>query len=355
MSLRISCMRKNKISRVIRILTFHSAYSYGAVLQTYALYKFLSNRYTDVKVIDFRPSYFTLRWVWNKPKTWLLCFQFRFRKMEIKYTKEISEGDLRMSAPTADTYVIGSDQVWNPDITKSVQDIYFGDFIPQSIKKISYAASFGRTSFTDSEIEKIRSLIHDFEAISVREESAVVLCRQILDKDSECVLDPTFLLDDYTHLFHGKKVKKELGIFVLNNNSNEIFDTALLIARKLSLKPKIINKNRPLKDFKIIPYPSIPRFLKEIYNSRFIITNSFHGLAFSIIFNKQFAFVSTDSKNETRAQNILEKLGLTNRLFYSYEALAQSNIWDDVIDYNIVNAQLAKLRKQSVSFLEDHL
>ena len=348
-------MRSNKISKVIRILTFHSAYSYGAVLQTYALYKFLSNRYTDVKVIDFRPSYFTLRWVWNRPKTWLLCFQFRFRKMKIKYTKEVSAEDLRISTPIADTYVIGSDQVWNPDITKSVQDIYFGDFIPRTIKKISYAASFGRSSFLDSEIKKMGSLIHDFAAISVREESAVNLCHQVLGLDATCVLDPTFLIDDYTHLFHGKKVKKELGVFVLDNNSNEIFDIALMIARKMLLKPKVINKNRPLKGFKIIPYPSIPCFLKEIYNSRFIITNSFHGLAFSIIFNKQFAFVNTNPKNVTRAQSILEKLGLMNRLFYSYEALAQSNIWDDIIDYRAVNSQLAKLRKQSIFFLEDHL
>lgn len=348
-------MKPNKISKVIRILTFHSAYSYGAVLQTYALYKFLSDRYTDVKVIDFRPSYFTLRWVWNRPKTWLLCFQFRFRKTKIKYTNNFSADDLRKSAPIADVYVIGSDQVWNPEITKSVQDIYFGDFIPRTIKKISYAASFGQSSFLDSEIQKMRSLIHDFAAISVREESAVSLCHQVLGLDATCVLDPTFLIDDYTHLFHAKKIKNELGVFVLDNNSDEVFNVALMIAQKMLLHPKILNKNRPLKGFKIIPYPSISCFLKEIYNSRFIITNSFHGLVFSIIFNKQFAFVSTNHKNETRAQSILEKLELKDRLFYSYEALAQSNIWDNTIDYSAVNSQLAKLRMQSIFFLEEHL
>lgn len=338
-------------SKKIRILTFHSAYSYGAVLQTYALYKFLCEYYTDVKVIDFRPQYFTLKCLWNRPKTWILCFQFRFRKKNIDYTKVISAEELRQTPPDADVYVIGSDQVWNPSITKSVQDIYFGNFIPRDRKKISYAASFGRTVFSKDEVDKIKSLIHDFSAISVREESAVLFCQQTLNLKTECVLDPTFLLNDYSHLFHANRTKKELGLFILNNSSNEVFDVAAKIASSMYLKPKIINKAKPIKGFKTIVFPSIPRFLKEIHNSTFIITNSFHGLAFSIIFNKQFAFVSTNPENVTRAVNILEQLNLSDRLFHSYHDLLESKIWNVSIDYEIVNDRLVELKQQSIHFL----
>ena len=348
-------MLNNKIDKVVRILTFHSAYSYGAVLQTYALYKYLSDHYTDVRVVDFRPDYFTLRPMWNRPKTWVLCFRFCFRRNKIKYTKKISAEELRHKTPLADVYIIGSDQVWNPSITQSVQDIYFGDFIPKSINKVSYAASFGRMNFSQEEIGNIKRFIHDFKAVSVREESAVELCDQVLGIKAKCVLDPTFLIEDYTPLFHAGKIKNELAIFVLNNDSNEVFNSVSTIAEKMSLKPKVINKNKPLKGFKTIAFPSIPCFLKEIYNSRFVVTNSFHGLVFSIIFNKQFVFVSTNPQNVTRAKNILEKLNLMDRLFYSYEDLVQSSVWENSIDYNKVNSYLVELRHQSIRFLKENI
>ena len=111
-------MLNNKIDKVVRILTFHSAYSYGAVLQTYALYNYLSDHYTDVRVVDFRPDYFTLRPMWNRPKTWVLCFRFCFRRNKIKYTFIISMllfglfnfagGIERFSLGTNIAYALGS-------------------------------------------------------------------------------------------------------------------------------------------------------------------------------------------------------------------------------------------------------
>lgn len=342
-------------NKSIRILTFHSAYSYGAVLQTYALYSVLKKIYTDVKVVDFRPESFTFRWVWKNPITWLKYITFQYHKPRIEYTDEITADELRHFTPPADIYIIGSDQVWNPNITKSVQDIYYGDFIPPNIKKISYAASFGITEFSQGEIQKMKSLIHNFKAISVREDSAVTFLNNELNIKAQCVLDPTFLLDDYTNLFCVNKIKDELALFILNNNSCEVFESGLSIAKAMKLRPKIINKNRPIKGFKTITFPSIPKFLKEIYNSRFVITNSYHGLAFSIIFNKQFAYVSTDSRNVIRAQSILDKLHLSNRLFYSYKDLVNSQIWEDSIDFNDVNKKLVDLRQDSIHFLVDNI
>lgn len=340
----------NKINKKIRILTFHSAYSYGAVLQTFALYTFLNERYDDVKVVDFRPEYFSIRFSIKNPKSWIVSFLFGLFKRKIAFTKRCSAETLRSLLPKADVYIIGSDQVWNPSITKDVRDIYFGDFIPDNKTKIAYAASFGRTEFAQDEIADFKRYIHGFKAISCREESGVDICRHILGVSAQCVLDPTFLIDNWAKIFNLKLVRNELCLFVLNNSTNECFEFARIVANELSLKPKVLNKNKKVAGFKVIRMPSVVRFLSEIYSSQFSITNSFHGLAFSILFEKDFLYVCTDDKG-TRAFNLLKKLGLENRFFNSYDAAMKSRIWKQKIDYSIVNAKKEILINEAIEFL----
>lgn len=345
-------MKKNKS---IRILTFHSAYSYGAILQAYALYSFLIEHFTDVKIIDFRPIHFSIHAKLWRPKSWIISVLFSNFKKRMAYTKQYSADILRNNPPNADYYIIGSDQVWNPNITKDVKDIYYGDFIQDNQNKIAYAASCGKETFSQQEGSDFCKLIHGFKAISVREETGVLLCKKYLNLDVKCVLDPVFLLNDYYKRFKFSYIKKELCLFVLNNNTNTCFQCAKNIANKLNLKPKILNKNKWIKGFKIIPTPSIPRFLSEIHSSELVITNSFHGLAFSIIFEKNFLFVCTDPEKGTRAENILQKLGLRNRFFNSYKEAEDSGIWKETINYDIVNIKKDLLRKQSIEFLLSNL
>jgi hypothetical protein len=346
-----------KIDKSIRILTFHSAYSYGAVLQTFALYSYLNRRYTDVKVIDFRPKYFSLGIVLSSPKTWLIYSKFSRFLRKIVMTKEYTAEELRQSPPDADVFIIGSDQVWNPDITKDVKDIYFGAFIPKNRTKITYAASFGRTEFSENEKKDFIKYVHDFNAISCREESGVAICRDVLGVSAECVIDPVFLIDKdyYRTLFNLNKIKDELCLFVLNNSSTDCFDCAKSIANSMNLSPKVLNKNKRVDGLKIVPFPSIKRFVSEIYSSKFVITNSFHGLAFSIIMEKDFAFVCTDPSKGTRAINLLEKLGLMNRFFNSYEELQNSTIGKEHVNYNDVNAKKEILRQNAFVFLESNI
>lgn len=343
-----------KINKSIRIITFHSAYSYGAVLQTFALWKYLDGIYSDVKVVDFAPPTFSLKFNRKRPITWIKTWRFRFRN-KIAKTKPYTADGLRKTSPQADVYIIGSDQVWNPEITGIYKDIYFGDFIPRDCEKISYASSWGKEDFSEQTLKEIAPLFHDFKAVSVREESGVKLCREVAGVDALCVLDPTLLIEDYTPYFRKTRLKKELCLFVLDNDKEDCFDTSRFVANELGLKPKVLNKARKLEGFKNIPFPSIPAFLREIHNSEFVITNSFHGLAFSIIFNKQFAFVCTNKGNSTRIKNLLSKTGLTRRMFDSYEALERSRIWEEPIDYSEVNRRLNTLRTESKNYLTENI
>ena len=338
----------------IRILTFHSAYSYGAVLQTYALYTFLKSRYSDVAVIDFRPDSFSYRFDIKNPKSWFVSFNLAKFLRKIRFTKVYDAETLRTDPPDADVYIIGSDQVWNPAITIDAKDIYFGDFIPGSKVKIAYAASFGRTEFSEQEIADFKKYIHGFKAISCREESGRDLCKKVLDVDAQCVVDPTFLIDNWVQLFKLRLVKNELCLFMLNNSTNDCFELAKSLSSELDLKPKILNKNKRLSGFKIIPIPSVRRFLVELYSSRFVVTNSFHGLAFSILFEKDFIYVCTDDKG-TRAFNLLQKLGLENRFFCSYNSVLKSQSWKQKIDYKEVNRKKNILRNEAIKFLESNI
>lgn len=339
-----------RINKKIRILTFHSAYSYGAVLQTFALWKFLDERYSDVKVVDYRPSTFTLQPIWNEPLTWIKTIQFRFRN-QIKTTKKYTAELLRKQPPESDVFIIGSDQVWNPVIIQDDLDIYFGDFIPKKQRKISYSSSFGREKLSIEEKIRIKKVFHDFNAISVREQTGVSLCKDIINQDAKCVVDPTFLIDDYSKYFKLGVKKQELCLFVLDNDSNECFNAAIAIAKRRHLKPKVLNKNRPINGIKNIPMPTIPRFLREISTSEFILTNSFHGLAYSIIFQKDFIFVCTNKSNSTRPYNLLQRLELTERFVESFEEAVRSSLIMESIDYSIVNSKNSQYIQESIDYL----
>ncbi len=335
----------------IRILTFHSAYSYGAVLQTYGLFTFLKKHFKDVRVVDFRCPHFSITFNWKNIKSWLTYPKFSAFKRKIKFTRQIDAEELRSRGIEADILVIGSDQVWNQNITKDYSDIYLGNLGKLTENKISYAASIGKSELNDNEKNLMGEMLPKFSKVSVREKEAVDLCEGIGVKDVEHVIDPTFLIDDYNKLIGRVEEKDELGLFVLDNSSNECFEAALQISSKLGLKPKVINKAKKQEGFKVIPFPGIKKFLREIAKSKFMITNSYHGLAFSIIFRKQFAYVTTNPKLQSRAKSLLELCGLESRMFFSYDELKNSEIWDRKIDYNKVGNKLAPFIKKSKEFL----
>lgn len=221
---------------------------------------------------------------------------------------------------------------------------------------MSYAASFGtdKKEYSDAQIEECRKLIQMFDAVSVREKSAVKQCRKYFNQSASHVLDPTLLLsvDDYIGLFKISSVEKSYGsllTYVLD--SSELMTKYIRdIAQEKKLEPFNVNNPYEYDDSRPLQgriKPSVEKWLKGFYDAKFVITDSFHACVFSIIFHKQFVVVGNKKRGMSRFESLLEMFGLKDRLV---------NIGDDIsslskIDYAVVDKIYDALEKESKSFL----
>ncbi|GHV67890.1 hypothetical protein AGMMS49928_05980 [Spirochaetia bacterium] len=252
-----------------------------------------------------------------------------------------------------DAIVVGGDQVWRIEDTKGVGNNYFLDFISlQDTIKISYSASFGtdRWGGSSEQTAEIKKLLEDFYAVSVREESGVNICSNYFGISAECVLDPTLLLDTaiYKNII-GKtreKPRKETLITYVLDYSDE--------------KKKIVDQIASYKGYSIYSlykkgkyqiYHSVQDFLTGLYNAGFIVTDSYHGMIFAIIFNKPFLVIGNTKRGLARFQSLLGILGLQERMILEYDRHAVEHIISTDIDYSSVSSLLKQEINQSKNFL----
>lgn len=281
------------------------------------------------------------------PKTAILPTN-RMLKREIKHKK-------------FDAYIVGSDQVWRPSYSPKITN-YFLDFLGKAdnAKRIAYAASFGVDTweFSKRQTKKCRDLIRLFHLISVREKSGIALCENYFDVKATQVLDPTLLLskEDYEELLHRENEKTycgELLCFILDQ-TREKED----IIRQCALKtkftpfyvmPKLSLTNRNLKNLKDCVFPSITYWLKGFVDAKFVVTDSFHGTVFAIIFNKPFVVIGNESRGISRIQSLLEIFNLQDRFVGLEEDIAQMRLFD--IDWEKVNGIRQKMKDESLQYL----
>jgi hypothetical protein len=261
--------------------------------------------------------------------------------------------------------IVGSDQTWRPKYSPNIYN-FFLDFIQNdnNIKKISYASSFGTDvwEYDTIQTKKCNDLIRHFDAISVREETGVRLCKDYLNVESEKVLDPTLLLDKevYINLFKVKE-KERGGLFkyVLDKNT-EKSEFIERIANEKGIKLftnqplKSINEYSNEKNINNYKYPSLESWLKSFYEADFIITDSFHGTVFSIIFNKPFISIINSKRGASRFESLLSELGLESRMIYDVNDFNFEKL-DEKINYDLVNQRLEILKEHSVRFLKNNL
>lgn len=245
-------------------------------------------------------------------------------------------------------YIVGSDQVWRPRFSPYIAN-YFLDFTEGTdVKKLSYAASFGTDSWegTPAETPKLASLARKFDAISVREKSGIKVCNDVFNAEATWVLDPTLLLrkSDYqSELKIEDKPTKTLAVYVLDQTP-ELDRLISRISTEKSLKVNIIG--RPSRK----GYPSIESWLDGIFNSEFVLTDSFHGTVFSILSHKQFATVINSGRGASRFESLLGSLDLMDRL------MSEDKEFNDyTIDYCKVDDKLDEYRKLSLDFLNKTL
>ena len=237
--------------------------------------------------------------------------------------------------------IVGSDQVWRADYAMSFSYNYFLDFVPNDIKKISYASSFGVSGwqYNEKQTEVIKFLLNRFNAISVREDEGVEMLTDIGIK-AEHLLDPTLLLSsiDYDKIASPRTEKDEY-IFVYwlgeQNVMNKIIDEYNTQGKK------IIKVN--LRDN--VEQISIEDWISYIKYANLVITDSFHGCVFSIIYNKKFYIFSNDSGGNRRLNSFFKQLDILDK--------TENPFFD--IDYNKVNIRIEKLQEKAILFLNQNL
>lgn len=346
----------------IALLTIWHEYNYGAELQAYATVKILEKLGHHVEMIDIRLSdqnkkSFKKRIVNGIQE--ISPYHQKFNSFWRKYiptTKRYHTiHDIISNPPEGDCYIVGSDQVWNPDITKRFSLLFFLNFGNDSVKRISYASSFGVSKWIHHELtNEIKKLLLRFNRCSCRENSGIEILEKNFGLKAHHVLDPTLLLGNYEELTGKIKEKKTLAYYPLANDK-ELENIAKHLGYELNLKPIDINRKQYLYKHIVWNRPGIEQWVRSIAESQFVITRSFHGLAFSLIYKRQFAIVAVRNDRNIRILNLLEDLGLENRFFSSIEELKQKRPWEDVIDYDIVEKKLFVLRNNSVIFLKEAL
>lgn len=361
----------------IGILTFHCAHNYGAVLQCYALQAYLKSLGHDVVVIDYRPEYLkapyaVLPKLRNKKlavkiKTLIvysLTFYVRLRRY-YKFSKFINR-ELQLSEPikdksdiencNCDLYIIGSDQVWNPKITDGFDDFYFGYFKTSS-KIITYAVSLGMSSLTEPQKKYLERALSNFEAISVRESNMIDLLHPLTDKKIQQVIDPTMLLNVsiWQNMVSLKPVERQKYVLVYQVAQNSsVYRIAKHIAEQLGAKVVEIaawHSCRFRKGYKQTLGPKC--FLSYFSQAECVVTSSFHGAVFSLIFERPFYVVDISSMHSganERLKSILELLQLKDR--YIPETWAEKY---HEINYKKIRTLRKEYMAEAEEFLQDAL
>lgn len=255
---------------------------------------------------------------------------FRQKYIAQSHFSYTSLQQLQDNPPDADIYIVGSDQVWNfwnvpVSVCKNFIHTYFLDFGDENTQRISYAASWGRTDISDEEIAEITPLLKRFGYISVREESGVKLCKKCGRQDAKWIDDPTFLLSPqtYRNIYNDNIVrrmaKKFLLLYMLNNACDCDTQSVYDFAAKKNLEVVYVTGNSLVDNRKKF-YATIPEWLYLIDNAEYVVTNSFHGGAFSIIFHKKFGIaplVGTAAGMNVRFMSMFERKGTGNRFVTS--------------------------------------
>lgn len=366
----------------IAILTLPFRTNYGQILQGYALQTVLSRMGHEVEMLD--DPYFSWDYYLRYP---LMCVKRTFEKfisgkkdVEIfvpehvrirQHTQDfidkhihrrvVRRWDSRL-ASEFDAFVVGSDQVWRPKYfisgNRPDMGIAFLSFASgKDVKRISYAASFGtdECEYTEDQLVECRQLLKKFDAISVREQSGVTICKEHFETNATHVLDPTLLLsaEDYMSLIPKDCPKSEgdMLVYVLDENE-QVRNYIDRISQKNGLAPFRVNAKKheagvPLTD---CIQPSVEKWLQGFKDARLVVTDSFHACVFSIIFHKPFICIGNKDRGMSRFDSLLRTFNLDHRFKEQSD-----DFYNDMasFDWTEVDEILGRKRDESMLFLHN--
>lgn len=363
----------------VGVITVHKNTNYGANLQAYASCSYINDLGYDCEIIDYVPksqeiSNHLWTWIWEiwkndssksivrKVKLFVAILLLipcrytrlkRFAKFREKFCKISPSCSKEKDAIKLnyEAVVCGSDQIWNPLITDGVTPIYYGEI--EGVKnRISYAASIGKECFSKEDEIKVSKLVKKIDYCSVREESSAKYIGKLSGKKVSCVCDPVFLLskEKYEKISARAPMSEKYVLVYSIIPNTEMIEIARRYANEngMVLVEICASKNRRCSHKQLTDLG--PReFLSYMQYADMIFTNSFHGTAFSIIFEREFYAIDNKSGG-SRIVNLLNKAGLNNRLIAEYPADSS-----ELIDYAVVKKQLESHIGESKEFLEKAL
>ena len=377
------------MKRKIGILTQPLHDNYGGLLQAYALKEILESLDNEVIIINRRSHSSNIRILASRLKSLILRRPVNpklklskkekniisnntlsFRQKHIPNLTQLITTDKGMSKLNKmgfDAYVVGSDQCWRPKYSSKISN-YFLDFAEnqKDIKRIAYAASFGVSEweFNENDSKRSSELAKKFDAISVREDSGVELVNKYLGMDAVHLVDPTMLLtkDHYIRMANEENEIESGGnlkVYVLDKTSEkQSFIDSLekkLRLNQFQVLPKkrlTINKIEDINDF---VYPNPSRWLRGYQDAKFVVTDSFHGTVFSILFNIPFIALGNERRGMARFESLLKMFGLEDRLIANIDNFDLNSLEHNKINWNAVNCILDKERKKAFEFLKTNL
>lgn len=354
----------------IAIMTFHRALNYGAKLQAFALMETINNKY-NAYILDYRCNkienfYFNIYSAKNiikkfvfprysyslsKRKRNFKIFDLNYRLSDIYNNSNIINANNYF-----DAFVVGSDQVWNPEITGFDYN-YFLPFADNE-KAYTYAVSFGKAKISDWNNIDIKVLLNKFKLIMVREKSSEKMLKEFNSNIlTTTVLDPVFLLSKESwickmHLNKNSNKQKYIFVYIVAQQTYTL-EVAKKIAKKFDYNILFIDAGRKCdSEFTKINDAGPIEFLELLLNAELVLTTSFHALAFSLIFNIPFLYELSKEKinANSRLSDLSEALKINN-----YEILNADKEYINTYDWESINRKIENMRELSIGKLYDEL
>lgn len=360
---RINKVKDTMENKKIGIITFSNGYNYGAILQAFALHDFFKDASCDPVIVDYKSERFKNRYkisVFSLNlkrlfiNLYLLPAELKKRiKIDAFRKEHLRIEEFNRVVDTQELYhlfVTGSDQVWNPEIT-GMDDNFLLSWVTDNHKKASYAASIGTDQLKDNEEQVLKDYLSSFDRnnILVREDGAQKIVQQLTGYDTTVVCDPTLLLSSDKWKALASKINSKGYVLVyLFRTTKEKESRIIELANSKGLDIKWIRN--PLRKNERIDYVNglgIEEWLGYFLNANYVVTDSYHGMMFSLIFNKNFTVLSLgEDKSNDRFTTVLRRLDLMGRMNMDCDE------WDTAdIDYSAVKKKIdafVSASKQSI-------
>jgi hypothetical protein len=359
----------------LTLLTLQESDNYGAVWQAYALKTHLESAGHTVTLPAVTPEWIPgpgwRRFVGRSVRdTVTKCVnaykrrffdEFRARHLYGAPARPVTAGSLLASGLAADGYVVGSDQVWNPNMFNRGtpdRDLYWLSFAAPSARRVAYAASFGVTRLQPEDIADLGPRAQAFDAIGVREDTGLAIVES-LGCRAEWTIDPTLLLEpaQYERLLGRSSPTHAPLVYQYQLHWPTVFDVGLLsaaVASRLGARVAIPFPPHPVRDFIRATRDTPEQWLANIAGARFVVTNSFHGVAMCSLFRKPFAVVplaGQAASMNTRLESFLSRVGLQSRIVSDAGPATVDRLLDDPVDWDAVTAEIGRWRSRSAAFL----